>query len=143
MPGGKIRERIDIVEIGTPFMIEYGMRAARTFKERFPDLELLCDGKIMDAGRYEAELLLRAGADYVTVLAVTDDRTVAEVVAAARDYGKKVVADLICIADLQKRRGGSGFYQSPDASGTLGQQCAGDFFPAQSAGRFQRHADLE
>ena len=99
----KIQHSIDIVEVGTPFMMEYGMEAVRSFRKLFPDLEVLCDGKIMDAGGYEAELMYKAGADYVTVLAVTDDITIAEVVSAAGRYGKKVMVDMICVSDLKSR----------------------------------------
>ncbi len=99
----KLQSSIDIVELGTPFIMEYGMEAVRSFRKHFPDKELLCDGKIMDAGSYEAKLLYEAGADYVTVLAVTDDRTVADVTACAGEYGKKVVADMICVSDLGLR----------------------------------------
>lgn len=99
----KIQESIDIVEIGTPFMMEYGMAAVRKFREKFPDLEILCDGKIMDAGGYEAELAYKAGADYVTVLAVTDDLTIADVVSSAKKCGKKVMADMICVTNLKAR----------------------------------------
>ena len=99
----RIKNSVDIVEIGTPFMMEYGMEAVRVFRDRFPDLEILCDGKIMDAGGYEAELMYRAGADYVTVLAVTDDLTIADVVSAAKKYGKKVMVDMICVSDLRTR----------------------------------------
>lgn len=68
---GKVRDYIDIIEIGTPFVYEYGMQAVRAMKEHFPDKEVLADMKIMDAGFYEAEEALKAGADYVTVLGVT------------------------------------------------------------------------
>lgn len=101
----KLQGSIDIVEMGTPFIMAYGMEAVRSFRKHFPDKELLCDGKIMDAGSYEAKLLYEAGADYITVLAVTDDRTVADVTACAKAYGKKVVADMICVSDLRSRTG--------------------------------------
>ena len=58
---GKVRDYIDIIEIGTPFVYEYGMQAVRTMKEHFPDKEVLADMKIMDAGFYEAEEALKAG----------------------------------------------------------------------------------
>lgn len=105
----KVQDSIDIVEIGTPFMMEYGMEAVRKFKEQFPALEILCDGKIMDAGGYEANLAYQAGADYVTVLAVTDDLTITDVVAAAKNTAekeksrKKVMADMICVSDFKER----------------------------------------
>ena len=56
----KVRDYIDIIEIGTPFVYEYGMQAVRTMKEHFPDKEILADMKIMDAGYYEAEDALKA-----------------------------------------------------------------------------------
>lgn len=99
----KMQRSIDIVEVGTPFMMEYGMEAVRSFRKLFPDLEILCDGKIMDAGEYEAELMYKAGADYVTVLAVTDDRTISDVVSVAKRYGKKVMVDMICVSDAESR----------------------------------------
>ena len=37
----KIKSYIDIIEVGTPFMMEYGMMAVRTFKEKFPELKVV------------------------------------------------------------------------------------------------------
>ena len=99
----EVRAYVDIVETGTPFIMEYGTCAVREIRERFPDLEILFDGKIMDAGGYEAELAYKAGADYVTVLAVTDDRTIADVVQSAKKMGKQVMVDMICVKDFKTR----------------------------------------
>lgn len=46
----RVKDYVDIIEIGTPFVIAEGMNAVRTFKERFPDKEILSDEKIMDGG---------------------------------------------------------------------------------------------
>ncbi len=100
---GRVREHIDIAEIGTPLLMRYGMSIVRAVKQAFPDLDVLCDAKIMDAAQYEADLAFAAGADYVTILAVTDDLSVAECVRAARARGRKVVADMICVPDLAAR----------------------------------------
>lgn len=99
----RVKEYIDIIEIGTPFVYEYGMLAVRMMKERFPDKEVLADMKIMDAGGYEAEQALRAGADYVTVLGVTDNLTIKGCVDAANKYGKEIVVDMICVEQMEKR----------------------------------------
>lgn len=99
----QVKDDVDIVEVGTPFMMEYGMEPVRRIKERFPGLEVLCDTKIMDAGAYEARLAFEAGADYVTVLGVTDDRTIQEVAAEAARNSGKVMADMICVPDLPER----------------------------------------
>lgn len=99
----KVQDYIDIAEVGTPLLMEYGMMAVRELRKRFPCVEVLCDGKIMDAGGYEARLAFEAGASYVTVLAVTDDRTVCDVVRTAKEYGGKVMADMICVPDSLAR----------------------------------------
>ena len=96
----KARGHVDILEIGTPFLLEYGMEAVRRFRAAFPDMEILADAKIMDAGRLEVASALKAGADTVTVLAVTDRLTMAECVATANEYGRRIVADMICVDDI-------------------------------------------
>lgn len=99
----KVEEHIDIIEVGTPMVIEYGMEAVRTMKKNFPEKEVLADLKIMDAGYYEAEEALKAGADYITVLGVTDNLTIKGCVDAAAAYNGQVVVDMICVADLEGR----------------------------------------
>ena len=58
---------------------------------RLMEKKILADTKIMDAGALEATSAFEAGADYVTVLAVTDLATVEDCLKAGRTYGKKVV----------------------------------------------------
>jgi 3-hexulose-6-phosphate synthase len=99
----KIRTHLDIVEIGTPFIIEDGMTPVRELKARFPGLEIMADAKIMDAGELEARLAFEAGADYVTVLGVTDLATIKGCLKTASAYGKTVVVDMICVADMPER----------------------------------------
>lgn len=94
---------IDIVEVGTPFLIDAGREAVRQIRQHFPDLEVLCDAKIMDAGAYEAQLAFDAGADYVTVLGITDDLTIKGCVSQAQKQNRKVMADMICVSDLASR----------------------------------------
>lgn len=96
----RARAFVDIIEIGTPFVMEYGMEAVRRFRKAFPEKELLADVKIMDAGKLEVTAALEAGADDVTVLAVTDLLTMQECIDTANRYGKKIVADMICVEDI-------------------------------------------
>lgn len=99
----KLEGQVDIIEVGTPFMMVYGMEAVRTLKGKYPQCEVLCDAKIMDAGGYEAKLCFEAGADYVTVLGVTDILTIKDCVKTAGEYKKKIVVDMICVDDFEKR----------------------------------------
>ncbi|MCH4014763.1 MAG: 3-hexulose-6-phosphate synthase [Solobacterium sp.] len=98
-----IRKDIDIIEVGTPMAIQYGMEAVRRMKQAFPEKEVLADLKIMDAGEYEASEAFEAGADYVTVLGITDQRTIAGCVRASEKYHGRIVADMICVPDLAER----------------------------------------
>ena len=99
----KVQEHVDIIEVGTPFVIDSGMEAVRQFKEKFPNKEILSDEKIMDGGYYESQLGFEAGAEYVTVLGVTDVATIKQCVKAGSDFEKKIVVDMICVANLEEK----------------------------------------
>lgn len=94
---------VDIAEVGTPFIIEEGMRPVRAFKERFPEIAVLADAKIMDAGELEAETAFKAGADIVTVLGASNDETIRGAVKAAKKYNGKIMIDMIAVKDLAQR----------------------------------------
>ncbi len=94
---------IDIIEIGTPLVLLEGTKATEVISNRFPEKEVLCDAKIMDAGSFESQIVFEAGADYVTVLGLADDKTIEECVDQARKYGKKVVVDMINVENMDKR----------------------------------------
>lgn len=99
----QVADYVDIIEIGTPFVIDSGMEGVRRFKEKFPEKEILSDEKIMDGGYYEAQLGFEAGAEYVTVLGVSDLVTIQNCVKAAEDFNKQVVVDMICVENLPER----------------------------------------
>ena len=98
-----IHPYIDIVEVGTQFLIDAGREAVRQIKATYPQIEVLCDAKIMDAGAYEAQLAYDAGADYVTVLGITDDLTIKGCVEQAQKQVRQVMVDLICVENFAKR----------------------------------------
>lgn len=97
------RAFIDIFEIGTPMIVQDGMRAVQSIRRACPDATLLADVKIMDGGKPEAQYAFQAGADIVTVLAAAEDATIRNVVAVAGDFGKKVMVDMIAISDVATR----------------------------------------
>ncbi|MBO0411088.1 3-hexulose-6-phosphate synthase [Enterococcus hulanensis] len=99
----RVIDYVDIVEIGTPFVIDSGMEAVRRFKEKFPEKEILSDEKIMDGGYYESQLGFEAGAEYVTALGVSDLATIKGCIKAAEDFNKQTVVDMICVEDMPKR----------------------------------------
>ena len=99
----QVADYVDILEIGTPFVIDSGMEAVRRFKEKFPEKEILSDEKIMDGGYYESQLGFEAGAEYVTALGVSDLVTIKGCIKAADDFKKQTVVDMICVEDMPKR----------------------------------------
>ena len=94
---------VDIFEVGTPVIMKYGNAPIRALKERYPEWTILADSKIMDGGSVECLDLVRAGADIVTVLAVSDNATISEVVETAHAYGREVMVDLMCVTDIAER----------------------------------------
>lgn len=94
---------VDIAEVGTPFIIEEGMRPVRELKKRFPEIEILADTKIMDAGELEASSAFKAGADIVTVLGVSNDETILGAITAAKQHGGKIMIDMIAVKNLVER----------------------------------------
>lgn len=93
----------NIVEIGTPLIIEDGLRAVETLKAAYPDKKCLADTKIADAGYCEASAAFRRGADIVTVLGVSDDITIKQVCKAAVEFRGLVMADLMHVPDKVAR----------------------------------------
>jgi 3-hexulose-6-phosphate synthase / 6-phospho-3-hexuloisomerase len=89
----------DILEAGTPLIKSAGLDAVRQLRARFPHLVIAADMKVMDAGRTEVEAAAKAGAGTVHVLAAASDSTIAECVEAGREYGTKIVADLLGTSD--------------------------------------------
>ncbi len=54
----------------------------------------------MDGGYLEAEMMAKAGADFVVVMARAHEETVRAVVRAGRDYGVKVMGDNLACEDM-------------------------------------------
>ncbi len=95
--------RVDIIEAGTPLIKSEGLDSVRKLREEFPDKMIMADMKIMDAGRIEVESAAKAGADIVDVCGQASDATIKECVEAGRNYGVKIVVDLIGVDDVVER----------------------------------------
>ena len=88
------------VEVGTPLIYRFGVELVRRV---CPDLVLVADFKVADAGEHEAAIAFEAGADVVTVLGCADDATVRGGLAAARAHHRMVMVDLLGVADPVRR----------------------------------------
>ncbi len=93
------RSYVDIAEIGTPLVFREGARAVREIRAAYPQLTLVADLKIMDAGEAEADIAFRAGADRATVMALASDATIAGALSSARSHGKRIMVDMMQVVD--------------------------------------------
>ncbi|MDR4946760.1 3-hexulose-6-phosphate synthase [Neobacillus cucumis] len=99
----EVEEHIDIVEIGTPVVINEGLHAVKAVKEAFPNLKVLADLKIMDAAGYEVMKASEAGADIITILGQAEDMSIKGAVEEAKKQGRKILVDMIAVKDLAGR----------------------------------------
>jgi len=88
-----LRAGVDWLEAGTPLIIAEGMHGVRALRERFPDTPIVADLKTMDGGWLEAELMAKAGATHVVVMARAHEETIKCVVQAGQDLGIEVMGD--------------------------------------------------
>jgi 3-hexulose-6-phosphate synthase/6-phospho-3-hexuloisomerase len=90
---------VDWLEAGTPLIKSEGLDAVRELKRLFPGKAIVADMKIMDAGRIEVEAAAKAGAQIIDVLGTATDATIEECIQAGKNYGARIVVDLIAVAD--------------------------------------------
>ncbi len=95
-----LRAGVDWLEAGTPFILAEGVHGVRALRERFPKTPIVADLKIMDGGYLEAEMMAKAGATHVVVMARAHEETLKVVVKAGRDYGVKVMGDNLGFPDM-------------------------------------------
>ena len=92
-----LRAGVDWLEAGTPLIIAEGMHGVRALRSAFPEVPLVADLKTMDGGYLEAEMMAKAGATHVVVMARAHAETIKCVVQAGRDFGVKVMGDnMVC-----------------------------------------------
>jgi len=89
-----ISEYVDLIEIGTPFLINNGARVIDLFKKKYEN-PVLADAKIIDGGYKEALKLFDFGADIITVLSHSSIKTVEDLSRAATERNKSFMIDLI------------------------------------------------
>ncbi|NLJ37267.1 MAG: hypothetical protein GX432_00710 [Candidatus Atribacteria bacterium] len=92
----EILNTIDIVEIGTPLIIRYGLSIIEEIKDWTKGEKVLfADTKIADAGQWEANEAISAGANMVSVLAGASFETLEEVRDTVQLNQAKMVVDII------------------------------------------------
>ena len=94
---------VNWLEAGTPLIKSEGLESVRELRRLFPQSTILADMKIMDTGRVEIEAAAKAGANIVDVLGAASDATIRECVQAGKNYGAKIVVDMIAVENVLDR----------------------------------------
>ena len=88
-----LRAGVDWLEAGTPLILAEGLHGVKKLREAFPEVPIVADLKTMAGGYLEAEMMAKAGATHVVVMARAHEETIRCVVQAGKDYGVKVMGD--------------------------------------------------
>jgi 3-hexulose-6-phosphate synthase len=88
-----VRAGVDWLEAGTPLILGEGLHAVEALRREFPNHPIIADLKTMDGGYLEAEMMAKAGATHVVVMARAHAATIKATVKAGRAYGVKVMGD--------------------------------------------------
>lgn len=88
-----LRAGVDWLEAGTPLILAEGLASVRELRAKFPETPIVADLKTMDGGYLEAEMMAKAGADYVVVMARAHEETIKVVCQAGKDHGVGVMGD--------------------------------------------------
>lgn len=95
-----LRAGVDWLEAGTPLILGEGLHCVQKLRERFPEVPIVADLKTMDGGYLEAEMMAKAGATHVVVMARAHVETIRVVVKAGKDYGIGVMGDNLGCEDM-------------------------------------------
>jgi 3-hexulose-6-phosphate synthase/6-phospho-3-hexuloisomerase len=95
-----LRAGVDWLEAGTPLILAEGLHGVKKLREAFPHIPIVADLKTMDGGYLEAEMMAKAGATHVVVMARAHPETIKCVVKAGKDFGAKVMGDNLGCPDM-------------------------------------------
>ncbi|HSN08632.1 MAG TPA: orotidine 5'-phosphate decarboxylase / HUMPS family protein [Hanamia sp.] len=95
-----MRAGVDWLEAGTPLILAEGLQGVKKLREFFPGVPIVADLKTMDGGYLEAEMMAKAGATHVVVMARAHEETIKCVVKAGKDFGIKVMGDNLGSEDM-------------------------------------------
>ncbi|MBU3142823.1 3-hexulose-6-phosphate synthase [Clostridium sp. CF012] len=86
---------IDIIEVGTALIKDFGIVSIKEIKEAFPNKIILADMKTIDEGAYEFKAAFNSGADIATVMGAASVNTLEACYKVAQDFGKFMMIDLL------------------------------------------------
>ena len=99
----QLADHVDIIEIGYPELITFGLDLVKEIHDAHPNVELCVDAKVFHGGSGVTRRCFDAGATYVTVLGTAPNPVIQQMVRHAREYQGKIVCDMDGIKRLGKR----------------------------------------
>ena len=99
----ELADHVDIVEIGYPELVTFGLDLVSELHEAHPQLKLCVDAKVFHGGSGVTRRCFEAGASIVTVLAYAPNEVIKQMACHAKEYGGAIMCDLDGVRNLGKR----------------------------------------
>lgn len=90
---------VEIIEVGTALIKDFGMNSISEIKSSFPDKTILADIKTIDEGAYEFKAAFLNGADIATVMGAASLDTISDCYQVAYELNKTMMIDLLEVDD--------------------------------------------
>lgn len=95
---------VDIVEIGYPVVLTFGLGLIQEIRKRHPELCICVDAKVFHGGTGITSRCFYAGANIVTVLSAAPNVVISKMVEKAAAYGGQIMCDMSAPARLVAQR---------------------------------------
>ena len=100
----QLADHVDIVEIGYPQMMTFGLAIIEEIRAAHPDLCICVDAKVFHGGSGVTTRCFDAGANMVSVLSAAPDPVIAKMVEKAKSYDGQIICDMSAPARSFARR---------------------------------------
>lgn len=89
-----LADHVDIVEIGYPQVVTFGLELVQEIHDAHPDLNICVDAKVFHGGSGVTTRCFEAGASIVTVLSAAPNPVIEKMVEKAKAYGGQIMCDM-------------------------------------------------
>ena len=90
----RLADHVDVVEIGYPQVVTFGLSLIEELRAAHPDLCLCVDAKVFHGGTGVTTRCFEAGANIVTCLSAAPNPVIEKMVAKAKNYGGQIMCDM-------------------------------------------------
>lgn len=89
-----LADHVDIIEIGYPQVVTFGLDLIKELHEAHPDLRICVDAKVFHGGTGVTQRCFEAGASIVSVLSAAPDPVIIKMLEKAKSYGGQIMCDM-------------------------------------------------